>query len=147
MLGLNLHAITRPIITYVHPDEIVTIYFANGQINQNGIITPIYNEPIDVPAQVQNVGEAVLFHSGKVGESNTTRNFYLYANGDIPPAGLIRQLHRGGDFIKRFDDTFWLIYATPEEFSVNTQWVCVRGTLQTIPPDFSASPWFEQNYD
>lgn len=144
MYGINLHDIVRPIITGIHPDEEVVIYKSNGQVNIKGIITPIYLKPVTVQAQVQHINNTTLVNSDKINESDSTKNFYLYANNVMPTAGLIRQLHRGGDIIKRMDDTFWLIYATPEEFSLNG-WVCVQASLQTIAPDFSASPWYGGN--
>lgn len=142
MSGLNLHSLVRSMIPFVNPDEIVTIYHSKRQTNNKGKIIPIYEPPVTVQAQVQRVGDATLYHSDKVGQNDITKNFYLIANSVLPPYGLIRQLARGGDILKREDNTFWLVVAVVEDFTSTSGWVCVRGSIQVNQPNFSASPWY-----
>lgn len=144
-MGLNLHALARPFIGAVHPEEEVTLYQSVGQVNELGVIKPKYAAPKILRAQVQSVGDAALSHADKVGQNDVTRHFYLFATPGNAPAGVVRPLARGGDMIQRCPEhgnTWWLVTATPEEFS-RAGWVCVRGTLQVKAPDFSVSDWLE----
>lgn len=143
MMGLNLHSLVSPLVAVVHPEEEVTLYQSTGQENVHGTIKPKYAAPQQVRAQVQSVGDAALSHADKVGQNDVTRHFYLFASPRNAPAGVVRPLARGGDMIQRKNTTWWLITATPEEFS-RAGWVCVRGTLQVKAPDFSASDWWEE---
>lgn len=145
MNGLNLHALVRPMIAAVHPEETVTLYQAHGQTNVAGKITPLYAAPRPVQAQVQNVGDAALAHADRVGQNDITRHMYLFATPGDAPAGVVRPLARGGDMIQRgpaAGGTWWLVTAVPEDFA-QVGWVCVRVTLQVKAPDFSASEWWE----
>ncbi|MEG2172372.1 MAG: hypothetical protein RRY29_03830 [Desulfovibrionaceae bacterium] len=146
MMGLNLHGLVHPVIALVHPDETITMYQSMGQRNIKGKITPIYAAPQTVMAQVQAVGDAALAHADRVGQNDITRHFYLHATAQRPPAGVVRPLARGGDIFQRAQEhggTWWLIIATPEEFS-RVGWVCVRCSLQAIAPDFTASDWYTE---
>ena len=142
MMGLNLHAIVHPMVTVIHPDETVTLYQAQGQTNVAGKITPVYLPPQPILAQVQTASDAALYHADRVGQNDVTRNMYLFANSDTPPAGVVRPMARGGDIIQRANGTWWLVVAVPEDFS-GVEWVMARCSLQVKAPDFSASPWWE----
>lgn len=141
MNGLNLHAIVRGSITAVHPDESVTLYQSIGQDNVKGKIVPTYAAPQVVQAQVQSESDDKLFHADRKGENESTRRMYLYADASAPdmrPAGIVRPMARGGDFIMRNDGTWWLVVGTPDEFA-RVGWVSVRTVLQVTGPDLSAS--------
>lgn len=142
MMGLNLHAIAHPMVTAIHPDETVTLYQSQGQINVAGKITPIYLPPQEVQAQVQTASDAALYHADRVGQNDVTRNMYLFANPYTPPAGVVRPMARGGDIIQRANGTWWQVVSVPEDFS-GVEWVMVRCSLQVKAPDFSASSWWE----
>lgn len=139
MIGINLHALARTMIAAVHPEEEVTMYQSAGQVNVLGQIKPLYAAPKVVMAQVQSVGDAALAHADKVGQNDITRHMYLHADAANPPAGLVRPLAKGGDMIQRGDGTWWLVTATPEDFS-SVGWVLVRVTLQVKAPDIEVTP-------
>ena len=131
--GINLHAEVRGAITYLHPDETVTLYQSTGQTNVAGIVTPTYAEAISVAAQVQSANRADLEHSERVSMNRYVLRFYLFAEEATPPAGIVRPFARNGDMIKRGDGTWWLVTGEPDGFAP-VGWVCVLGTLQEAPP-------------
>lgn len=137
MMGLNLHAAVRGMITAVHPDETVTLYQATGQSNTKGKLVPVYAAAQNVQAQVQSESDDKLFHTDRKGENETTRRMYLFADPDSPdtcPAGVVRPLARGGDMIQRSNGTWWLITGTLDDFS-HVGWVGVRAVLQVTAPE------------
>ena len=132
-MSLNLHSIVRGAITAVNADETVTLYQAQGQVNEYGLVRALYSEPQSVQAQVQNATSADLAHLNNMSQSAEAMRFYLYADASFPPAGLIRPFVRTGDMIQRDDGTWWLVTSTPDDFA-RAGWVCVVGTLQEYPP-------------
>ena len=134
---MNLHAIVRPVIPVVHPDEAVTWYRSTGQTESSyGLVTRTYAAGVPLVAQVQSEGDAALYYANRAGDNSIVRKFYLMASPDTPPASIVRPEARSGDFIRRRDGRFWYIVAVNEDFSANANWVCVRGVLQdTIPAE------------
>lgn len=137
---MNLHAVVRPVIPVVHPDEHVTWYRSTGQQAVDwGQVTRSYAAGVQLVAQVQSEGDAALYYANRAGENSIIRKFYLMASPDTPPASIVRPEARSGDFIRRRDGRFWYVDAALEDFSANANWVCVRGVLQdTIPAELQA---------
>ena len=134
---MNLHAVVRPVIPVVHPDESVTWYRSTGQqASGYGLVTRSYAEGVPLVAQVQSDGDAALYYANRAGENSIVRKFYLMADASTPPASIVRPEARSGDFLRRRDGRFWYVDAVTEDFSANANWVCVRGVLQdTIPAE------------
>lgn len=142
-MSLNLHALANTAIQTVNANETVTLYQSNGQKNIGGIVSQVYEAPQKVTAQVQSEGTQSLAHMDKANQADFIRRFYLMADTTLkPPSALIRQLARSGDIIKRADNTYFLITSVIDDFSAQSNWVCVLGELQTIEPDFSTQEWF-----
>lgn len=138
---MNLHAYANAAISAINPNEIVTLYQANGQENMRGLVTTRYLAPQKVVAQVQSEGSADLQHMGKSGQSAVQKRFYMNVHAYLKPQGLLRQKDRSGDILQCADGTFWLVTSTPSDCS-NNGWLCLVATLQTMAPDFSAEDWF-----
>lgn len=138
---INLHAVVRAPITYLHPDESVTLYQSLGQTNVLGRIKPIYAEGIAMQAQIQTLSADELAQREDTSKTEIHAKAYLNANETYPPAGIIRILARNGDFIKRADGSWWLITSVLEEFA-KSGWECVGIVQQIQPPDFSGSSWY-----
>ena len=134
---MNLHAIVRPVIPVVHPDEPVTWYRSTGQVESGyGLVERSYAEGVPLIAQVQSESDAALYYANRASDNSIVRKFYLMASPDTPPASIVRPEARSGDFIRRRDGRFWYVEAVNEDFSANANWVCVRGVLQdTIPAE------------
>lgn len=138
---INLHAIVRAPITYLHPDETVTLYQSTGQTNILGRIKPSYSEGIALQAQIQTLSADELAQREDTSKTEIHAKAYLNANEAQPPAGIIRILARNGDFIRRADGTWWLITSILEEFA-KSGWESVGIVQQLQAPDFSGSSWY-----
>lgn len=149
MIGVNLHQVVRGAITALHPDVPATIYRNLGTVaGPGGRMLPVYAEGEAIQAQAQSEGPTTLFHANQVGMEEVGRRFYLNSpvGAKTRYASNIRTLARGGDVFQTGGDWFtgewWLITALIEDFT-RSGWVNVRATLQEIPPDFTASPWWD----
>lgn len=131
---MNLHAIVRQAIQALHPEETVTLYQSLGQVNDRGIITPQYDAPQVVEAQIQSLSTDELRNSEDVAQTGQTRKAYLFGPPvtHYTPQGIIRPLARTGDVIRRADKTWWLVTGMAEDFSASG-WVCVQITQQVEP--------------
>lgn len=140
--GLNLHNVVRSAITTIHPDELCTLYRANGQINNRGLITPIYEEPEQVKVNFQPLDANTLQHLEQVGDTQASEQIFAYSMQRKTIAGTARKpIMRGGDFIQRYDKTYWLVTSVIEDWSQDG-WINAGITRQITPPDFSASTWY-----
>lgn len=133
-MGINVRAIVRKTINNISADETIILYRSCGNTNIKGLVTPNYEEPINIKAQVQSVSDAVLKHINRVNDNSILRNFYLNSPAAHSIGGIIRPLSRGGDMIQRSDLSWWLVEAVAEDFSTLNSiaggWVCVRAVLQ-----------------
>jgi len=131
---MNLHAIVRGAVTALHPDETVTLYQSTGQTNDLGRIVPTYAGAQTVRAQIQSLSAEDLAHVDEASRTEVSRKAYLFApDAALPPAGIIRPLARNGDFIRRADNTWWLVTGILEDFTASG-WVCVAVTQQLEGP-------------
>lgn len=135
---MNLHRIVRGVINAVNPDEALILYQAVGQVNVKGVITPKYQLK-DAKGNVQPLDSKVLQHLERIGDIKATMQVYLYSETEIPvSAGSRTPLIRGGDIIKRSDDTYWLVTSVIEDWTWDG-WARAGITQQIKPPDLSAS--------
>lgn len=138
---LNLHHSSRGHINLVNKDEDISLYKSIGQVNTKGQLRPKYAPAEKIKAQIQAEKDSALYHADRVGQNDTTRKAYIYADSSLPPAGVVRPFARGGDIIIRADGTTWLVIAVLKDFSAQG-WVSVRIALQTKEADFSGSDWW-----
>lgn len=144
MYGVNLHNVVRGTITTIHPDEDCTLYQANGQVNNKGVITSIYLEPQEIKANIQPFDTQALKHLERVNDTKASEQIFVYSNLDMPVSGIQRMpILRSGDFIKRQDGTYWLITSVIEDWSWDG-WANAGITQQVEPPDFTASDWYKE---
>lgn len=144
MYGVNLHDVVRGVITSIHPDEDCILYQANGQVNNKGVITPIYLEPQEIKANIQPLDTQSLKHFERINDTKASEQIFVYSNLDMPVNGIQRMpILRSGDFIKRQDGTYWLITSVIEDWSWDG-WANAGITQQVEPPDFTASDWYEE---
>ena len=144
MYGVNLHNVVRGVITFIHPDEDCILYQANGQVNNKGVITPIYLEPQEIKANIQPLDTQALKHLERVNDTKASEQIFVYSNLDMPVSGIQRMpILRSGDFIKRQDGTYWLITSVIEDWSWDG-WANAGITQQITPPDFSACDWYKE---
>ena len=131
---LNLHAIARGAVSALHPEEAVTLYQSTGQTNILGRIVPTYAEAQTVQAQIQSLSPDELAHFEAASRTEINRKAYLFADGALPPAGIVRPLGRNGDVLRRADGTWWIVSAVLEDFTASG-WVCVGITAQNEAPE------------
>lgn len=135
-MALNLHRIANRAIRPLHPNETVMLYRSAGKQNVLGEIKTIYDDPVQVKAQIQSKGDDALYHEGAVGKNDTIRNCYLFSSSatDQKPTGINRPFSRTGDMLQFSDGTWWLVTAQGEDFS-RAGWVNVTITQQVNGPD------------
>lgn len=143
-MGINLHNVVRSAITAVHPDETVTLYQSAGQRNVKGEIVSVYSEPKEIKANFQPLDSDALKHVEVIGNTPISEQVFLYSDAPMPVAGQQRvPITRTGDIIKRSDGTYWLVTVVLEDWTWDG-WCNVGVHVQTTPPDFSASDWYEE---
>lgn len=140
---MNLHKIANAAVKTVHPNEVITLFKALGQVNELGIVKAKYLAPEALEAQVQDDADSGLTHSDTVNQTGHAKRFYLnkYSeNSSLEPHDLVRQKNRTGDIILMADGTYWLVTAVIEEFDLHT---VLKAELLTKEPDFSGQDWYE----
>lgn len=140
---MNLHKIANAAVKTVHPNEVITLFKALGQVNEFGIVKAKYLAPEVFEAQVQDDADSGLTHSDTVNQTGHAKRFYVnkYDGGSgLEPHDLVRQKNRTGDIILRKDGTYWLVTAVIEEFDLHT---VLKAELLTKEPDFSEQDWYE----
>lgn len=135
---INLHHIVRSVIPILHPDEQVYLLLSKGMSNNRGIVSPVYEAPISVGAQIQSYTTDDLIALNEEMRKENLRKAYLYSDTPqgLVPEGILRSLSRGGDLIYRKDNTWWLIKSMMEDFS-SSGWVSV-GIVQQVTVDDAA---------
>ena len=142
-IGVNLHSVVRGAITSIHPDETVTLYQSAGQKNVKGKIKAVYAEPQTIKANFQPLDSDALKHAEVIGNTPISEQVFLYSDAPMPIAGQQRlPITRTGDIIKRSDGTYWLVTVVLDDWTWDG-WCNVGVHIQTTPPDFSASDWYE----
>ena len=135
-MPLNLHDIVRGAINLVNPDEDVWLIQNISQTNVKGRITASYAPAQKVKAQVQTLSGDDLTVINDTERTERDRKFYLYSDTETgtPPSGIIRPLSKSGDFIRRADGTWWMVYNVTEEF-ITSGWVLVLASQQAQVPE------------
>lgn len=134
---MNLRALANALTSLVHPNEQITFYKANGQVNNKGVITPVYEPPLVVMGNIQPLDTNTLKYLLAIGDTKTSAQAFLNLAASsttrTPTLG-------GGDILAREDGTWWLVTQVLEDWDADG-WCNVGITLQVTPPDFSASEW------
>jgi hypothetical protein len=141
---INLHAIVNPIIAILHPNESIILYIAAGQVNEHGMVRPLFAAPLKAEAQIQSLTSQDLQNDAGMPKNEIGYKAYIFSAPDDKdkPASIIRAHERGGDIVRRADGTWWKATAMPEDFS-KSGWVCLTLTEQIKAPDFSANDWWD----
>ena len=135
-MSINLHDIVRGAINIVNPDEDVWLIQNISQTNVKGRISASYAPAYKVKAQVQTLSGDDLTIMNDTERTERDRKFYLYSDTETgtPPSGIIRPLGKSGDFIRRADGTWWMVYNVTEEFATSG-WVLVLASQQAEVPE------------
>lgn len=134
---MNLRALANALTGIVHPNETITLYKANGQVNTKGIVKAIYLAPITLLGNIQPLDANTLKHLEAIGDTAATSQAFL--NYPVNSTQRVPNTS-GGDILKRSDGTYWLVTSVLEDWN-DDGWCNVGITLQVTPPDFSASDW------
>lgn len=119
---MNLHALTRQVITSVHPDRKVRVLRSAGQtIGPDYVQRPVWQPCVEMSAQVQPVPDKTLQWLLQARSSSVWRDVYAY--GAL--YGLDRTTERGGDLLY-FDDYEWQVDQVLEDFAPGAGWTKVR---------------------
>lgn len=134
---LNLHALTRPLITLVNPDQPVTILVSAGfTVNAQYEQVPAWAPAVEVMAQPQPVPDRTLQFLVQQRQNSIWHDFYL--SGDW--SGLDRPAEQGGDLVY-WDGAEWQVDQVLERWSPTAGWTKIRCVKlrQCLPPDIGAT--------
>ena len=133
---MNLHKITRGLISAVARDKPCQLYTATGEQSRSerGDTLPVYLSPRSVLCQFQSVSAETLSHLEKINVTTATRRVYIHADYDarLRPWAQYRPLGRSGDVLVDDLDQQWLITDVLEDYS-HVGWVSVLAVMQTPP--------------
>lgn len=131
-MAINLHALVRPVITAVNPDQPVIILACIGQ-DVDGAYhpQPLYAPAAEAMAQPQPVPDKTLQVLVQQRENSVWHDFYL--GGDWN--GLNRAREQGGDLLY-WDGFEWLVDQVLERWNPTAGWTKIRCVQQrvTLPP-------------
>ncbi len=138
---INLFQIVNNAILNVSECEEISLFTYAYSVNNSGILSPYYNEGITIRAHSQSENYAKLEHGEQVSISSNIRVFYLLLDDILrlslssgsPISPLSKEIGKGGDLIKRADNTLWLVTEIIDEFISQKEskgWVCIRAQLQ-----------------
>lgn len=131
-MSLNLHKITRPIITAVHPDEQIKICICTGQtVDDSGIVVPAFAAPVSILAQVQNYADG---EQRKNGINFNEERIRVFINTNIVELRALSRPEKPGDMIQRSDTTWWRVVDIDNEFG-RVGWVSAICVRQVTPPE------------
>jgi hypothetical protein len=121
---MNLHQLASPAINVVNP-RIPVIIQVNAGYNTaaSGKRTPIWDVPVEVLGQVQELTTRDLRQLDGLNITGSSRKVYLYGTVN---AG-VRVTRNGGDLITLPDGNVYLTTSVLEQWP---DWVCVAITLQ-----------------
>ena len=130
---MNLHGIVGAAIGAVNPRVVVRFQSSAGyeKGTSGGRRNPLYNTPVDVVAQVQDLAQRDLNHLEGLNIAGSSRKIYLF--GIVNSVVRVNKL--GGDLITLpilpnspvYDGSIYLTTAVLEQWP---DWCCVSVTLQ-----------------
>lgn len=131
-MSLNLHKITRAIITAVHPDEQIKVCICTGQaVDDRGVVVPSFADPVLIPAQVQNYADG---EQRKNGINFNEERIRVFINTNIVELRALSRPEKPGDMIQRSDSTWWRVVDIDNEFA-RVGWVSAICVRQVDPPE------------
>lgn len=132
-MGLNLHAIVRPVINAVNPDMLGQWHESTGYtISAAHKQAPAYTIHEDVPMNVQGMRARDLRHKDMLNVQGVVRKVYMFGNKQ----GVVRVDAKGGDLLvfpqERDGPTYtWKVVAVFETWTPTAPgWCCVGVVLQ-----------------
>lgn len=132
---MNIRKMANTITKLVHPNETLTIYKANGQVNDHGTVKPIYQSTITMQGNIQSLDTNTLKHLEAIGDTKASQQAFL----DFPLSSTTRTpTPSGGDILQRSDGSWWLVTSVIEDWNADG-WCNVGIVQQLTPPDLSAS--------
>lgn len=120
-MGLNLHALVRPLITLVNPDVTVIILQSAGFEVVDYEQRPIWRPAVKVQAQAQPVPDKTLQFLVQQRQNSIWHDFYLEGEWN----GLRRAREQGGDLIY-WEGFEWQVDQVLERWSAGSGWTKVR---------------------
>lgn len=124
---MNLNAIVAPLVSYVNPQELLTIYSPIGYVtNPDGTRTPNQATPIQVYANVQSASYDEIQQNGGINLSGENLTAYIQGNW----SGVIRADQKDGDIVVRPNGRRYLVVAVPEDWQDSNGWTKVLMTRQ-----------------
>lgn len=133
-MSLNLHKITRAIITAVHSDEQISVCICTGQaVDDRGVVVPSFAVPVSIQAQVQNYKDG---EERKNGINFNEERIRVFINTDTVELRALARPEKPGDLLQRSDGTWWRVVDVDNEFS-RVGWVSAICVRQVNPPEIS----------
>lgn len=129
-MGLNLHALVRPLITAVNPDQTVVVLQSAGFEIADYAQRPVWKAAVAAQAQPQPVPDKALQFLVQQRQNSLWQDFYLEGEWN----GLRRAKEQGGDLLY-WDGFEWQVDQVLERWSPTVGWTKVRCVqLRACPP-------------
>lgn len=120
-MGMNLHAIVRPLINLVNEDVTVVILQSAGFAVVDYVQRPVWKPAVAVKAQAQPVADKTLQFLVQQRQNTIWHDFYLEGEWN----GLRRAKEQGGDLLY-WDGFEWQVDQVLERWSTGSGWTKVR---------------------
>lgn len=133
---INLHALARPLITAVNPDQPVVVLQSAGFAVQDYEQHPLWAPAVRVMAQPQPVPDRALQFLLQQRQNTIWQDFYLFGDWQ----GLSRASERGGDLVY-WDGYEWQVDQVLERWAPSAGWSKVRCVRLRAcdPPELGAT--------
>lgn len=136
MNGINLHALVRPLIAAINPDQPVIILQSAGFAVVDFEQKPVWSPAVPVMAQPQPVPDKVLQFLAQQRGNSIWHDFYLSGEWN----GLRRATEQGGDLLY-WNGFEWQVDQVLEAWAPTVGWTKVRCVQVRAcePPDAGAT--------
>lgn len=93
---MNVNYLASSALQVTYPMVTIQVYTFASQANVLGTITPVYNSPVTMQANVQLMNRQELEHIEGYNQTKIYKNFWI---NDEPLTGLNRNISTGGDYL------------------------------------------------
>lgn len=118
---MNTNYLASSALTAIYPTVELSIYIYDGEIQDEGFLTPSYLPPFVVTANVQFASPQKLKFLDGYNQTKIYKNFWINMESIT---GLNRNISTGGDYLV-YDGFKYKIVEVVESF--NTDWVLLTG--------------------
>ncbi len=141
---MDLFQLANNALSRVCKKEILKLYRFAKQENIAGLVTPFYNETIEILGYSQVEKDGGLRAESGYLKSSSMRRFYIFSNKEsVFPSLLNNDKARAGDILERSDGSKWYVSEVIDNYTDNLQenaWICVLAYEQNSEKEICIIP-------